>query len=93
MMQDKAVDECVAALAASVDAAVVCALDMPRCMSAAELAKACAEKGLVCEPAPDVTAAIESARAAVGDGTVIVCGSLYLAGETLRILDKKISGG
>lgn len=93
MMQDKAVGECVAALAASVDAAVVCALDMPRCMSAAELAKACAEKGFVCEPAPDVTAAIESARAAVGDGTVIVCGSLYLAGETLRILDKKISGG
>ena len=82
-MADKDVDGVIAALLtadALADATIVCAsLDLPRAMPAADLAEHWRAHGAgptVVEP--DAVTALE--RALVGDGPVLVAGSLYLVG-------------
>lgn len=54
------------------------------CRSPQDLAEAARRAGLRAEPAPDVGAALTAALAE-GAGRVVICGSLYLAGEVLAI--------
>jgi dihydrofolate synthase / folylpolyglutamate synthase len=51
-----------------------------------DLAQAAQAQGVQARPCPDVTAALETALAADGPAPhVIICGSLYLAGEVLAL--------
>ena len=82
-MTDKDVDGVIAALLAAdalADATIVCAsLDLPRAMPAADLAEHWrAHRAGPTVVEPDAVAALE--RALVGDGPVLVAGSLYLVG-------------
>jgi dihydrofolate synthase/folylpolyglutamate synthase len=66
------------------DRVVVSALAMSRALPSAELAAVFAGRP---ETAATVAAGLRRARPLAGpDGLVLVCGSLYLAGEVLEIL-------
>lgn len=87
MMEDKAVGECAARLARTFDKAVCCSLDMPRCMGAERLCEVFDRNGLRAVAAENPASALRFALDEADDGTVVVCGSLYLAGEMLRLYD------
>lgn len=86
MMQDKDYAACVREIAAGAAHVVATTLPMPRALPANQLAACAAE---VC---PDVTAASDlreavqlSLRKMEPEGLVLICGSVYLAGEILRM--------
>lgn len=81
MMEDKAVNECMKEISDFSDTVIATQIDMPRCMSADELAKA--GKADICEP--DFKKAIsKAAELAAPDKTVCICGSLYFAAEAKK---------
>ena len=80
MMHDKDISECVPHFSRVADRVIATQIDDPRAANAQELA----EMFVNAEAVPNVKAAIETALA--DDSTVIVCGSLYLAGEARAIL-------
>lgn len=89
MMEDKAVAECAARLARTFDKAICCSLDMPRCMSAKRLCEIFAQNGLCADAAENPAEAVRRALKEADGGTVVVCGSLYLAGEFLNLYDNE----
>ena len=92
MMQDKDYERCVETIATDAVRFTASTLDMPRALSAENL-KACAFS--VCDKVcavSDVCKALESAvRALQEDEMLVICGSVYLAGEILKILDEGFS--
>ncbi|AXS38906.1 folylpolyglutamate synthase/dihydrofolate synthase family protein [Breoghania sp. L-A4] len=56
-------------------------------ISAEDLARNAAEAGLDCEPAPSIDAALKRVGQLCGDGPprILICGSLYLAGDALAL--------
>lgn len=85
MMADKSVEECIAELASCADRIYCTELDIPRCESADDLARAAEKSGkpvvVIKNPIEAVKKALEEADE---DTLTAVCGSLYLAGEIRR---------
>jgi dihydrofolate synthase / folylpolyglutamate synthase len=76
-----------AVLAPVIDHWIVCTLEGPRGMSAAQLAARLAPAAAPVELADSVAAGCERARAAAGPGDrVVVCGSVYTVGPALEWL-------
>jgi dihydrofolate synthase/folylpolyglutamate synthase len=76
-----------AVLAQVIDHWIVCTLEGPRGMSAAQLAARLARAAAPVELADSVAAGCERARAATGPGDrVVVCGSVYTVGPALEWL-------
>ena len=92
MMQDKDYERCVETIASDAVRFTATTLDMPRALSAENL-KTCASS--VCDKVcavSDVCKALESAvHALQKDEMLVICGSVYLAGEILKILDEGFS--
>ena len=89
MMRDKQPERCAQLLSPFAQAVVATQVDFPRALNARALCDLYARAGCVCEAAPDIPAALARAKALAGpDGLVIVAGSLYLAGEVLRLSGK-----
>ena len=91
VMQDKDYHTVIHTIAGVCDAVVACEVrDMPRTLSAKELAQTAKEVCPRCETASDGLAALIRGREIAGkNGAVIVCGSLYLAGEIVGALETK----
>lgn len=88
MMQDKDYAPCVHAIAKRAEHFVATTLDMPRALGADELANTAAQVCCDSVAEGDVRAAINLAREKTPeDGLILICGSVYLAGEILRIAD------
>ncbi len=81
MMEDKDAKECIKILSQNVDGIITTHLDMPRCMDAGKLSQYA--KNVEIEP--DVKSAIK--KALQYKGVVVVCGSVYLAGKVLDIVE------
>ena len=84
MMSDKSYGECVREIAPVAERFIATEIDMPRCVSAEEIAEKAGEDAMVIK---DTAAAVKEAMRQNG-GIVCICGSLYLAGEVKRILKK-----
>ena len=89
MMKDKDVAECAAVYATFADAAVATQISYPRAMPCEELAGILKSHGVAAEAEADEEKAVERARMLAGaDGVVLICGSLYLAGDVrLKLKD------
>ena len=89
MMKDKDTDQCAAVFASIAEAAVATQIDYQRAMPCEELAARLNAHGLTTEAIQDEGQAMARARALAGeDGVVLICGSLYLAGDMrLRLND------
>ena len=86
---DKAVDEALSAIAPRTVEAFAVKTNSPRSLEAGELAARMRACGMVASPSPCLASAIEEARrraVAHGGAKVLVCGSLFLAGEALVLL-------
>jgi len=86
MMSDKAVDECVKIISEKFDTVITTEINMPRCISADELAKLFLENGINATPIKSAENAVKTALAS--EKTVCVFGSLYLAGEIKKSCNK-----
>lgn len=79
---DKDVDGILAPLVPRFDAVIATRYDQARALEPAALAARARAAGALCETAPDLTDAVDRARAAVGrGGLVVVAGSLFAIGE------------
>ena len=89
MMRDKDVDSCAAVFADFMDAAVATQVAYGRAMDCRGLADKLAGHGLRADARRDEGEALALAREWAGeDGLVLICGSLYLAGDMrLRLKD------
>ena len=89
MMKDKDVAECAAVYATFADAAVATQISYPRAMPCRELADILNSCGVSAQAEPDEEKAVARARELAGaDGVVLICGSLYLAGDVrLKLKD------
>lgn len=89
-MRDKNYGQAIALLAGHARRLVLCSLDMPRAASTEELAEAAgAVRGCPVVQARDAEQALRLALDGLGPGeAVVVCGSLYLAGEAHVLLDR-----
>ncbi len=88
MMGDKATGVCIPAVAKRARHLYACAVDWPRAMPAAELAQVASDycETTVCV---SVAAALQQARAEAEPGElVLICGSVYLVGDVLGILER-----
>ncbi len=86
MMQDKDYSACVKAMAERAEHFVATTLDMPRALTAEELADTAKQWCADCSAASNVLTAVNMAREVTAkDGLILICGSVYLAGEILRI--------
>jgi dihydrofolate synthase/folylpolyglutamate synthase len=84
MVRDKDVGSVLSLLPRDAEYFFTCA-DVPRALSAEELAAKAADAGLTGSVHPDVNAALRSALDASGpDDLVLVCGSVFLVGEVDR---------
>ena len=91
-MKDKDVRACAEIYASFVDAAVATNVSYGRALAADDLAAVLREFGLSCLSDGNESAALEKARSLAGDdGVVLVCGSLYLAGD-IRLMLKDDGG-
>ncbi len=89
MMADKATAYCVPRIAARATALYACAVEVPRAMAADQLAAIAAESTQAAAY-PSVEAALDAARREAQPGElVLVCGSVYLAGSVLEILERE----
>lgn len=87
VMADKQVDPMLAALAGLVDSVVVTAPATPRAMPVADLLRRWPGEPGSAVAAASVAAALQTACTRAGrGGAVVVCGSLYVAGEALVAL-------
>ncbi|MBO4886233.1 MAG: bifunctional folylpolyglutamate synthase/dihydrofolate synthase [Clostridia bacterium] len=92
MMKDKDTDECARILAGMADAAVATQIDYPRALPCEALAAQLNAHGLSAEAIADEARALIRARELAGeDGVVLICGSLYLAGD-MRLMLKDDGG-
>lgn len=87
MMEDKDVSGCIAELAKISPEIIATEIDMPRCLRAESLAAAFAKYDICTHiDKYPVSAAKTALKLANNDGTAVVCGSLYLAGEVRKNL-------
>jgi dihydrofolate synthase/folylpolyglutamate synthase len=92
-MRDKDYRGALELLAGRARRLIVCALSMPRAASAQELAEAAADFGCPVLQAADIAHALRLAREGLEpEETIVICGSLYLAGEAHVLLDSARSG-
>ena len=61
-------------------------LDMPRALKASEVKSVCEQIEVESVVITDIKSAIEEAIRISDGGLVCICGSLYLAGEAIKIL-------
>ncbi len=89
MMKDKDVDECAAVYATFSHTAIATQISYPRAMPCEELAGILKSRGVAVEAVADEEQAVARARELAGaDGVVLICGSLYLAGDVrLKLKD------
>ncbi len=88
MMRDKDYPSCVRAIAGRAERFYATQLDMPRALAAEELAELAKTDCSASKATVPIRAALEEALSQVPvDGMLLICGSVYLAGEILRILD------
>lgn len=76
-------------LARWADRGVMCAASNPRAIATNELLRICREIGWPAHAAASPAQALEMAREQARDGTLLVTGSLYLAGEIRPLLRKE----
>ena len=90
MMADKDYETCVQAIASRARRMIATTLDMPRALSAEELAECASMDCSQVRAVSDVGVALREALAdRKEDELLVICGSVYLAGEVLRLFDKK----
>ena len=87
MMGDKDVESCVALYAELAEKIVATQVDYPRAMPAGDLKNLLRTHGVDAEAEATIPAALNRAREIAGeDGVVLICGSLYVAGEARMLL-------
>lgn len=87
MMRDKDVESCISLYAGLAEAAIATQVDYPRAMPSDELRDMMASHGVRAFAEPNVSSALKRAKEIAGaDGVVLICGSLYVAGEARLIL-------
>jgi dihydrofolate synthase/folylpolyglutamate synthase len=90
-MRDKAVSEMAEILFPLADRVIVTHADNPRAATPAEIREAAHRVAVEIDEALDVTAALAKARTAAGlRGLVVVTGSIYIVGESMRALGARI---
>jgi len=90
-MRDKAVSEMAEILFPLADRVIATHADNPRAATPAEIRAAARRVSVDFDEAPEVPAALASARAAAGTrGLVVVTGSIYIVGEAMRMLGVRI---
>ena len=91
MMEDKNVREAVRKLDGVMEKVYTVAPDSPRAMSAKALAAEWERRRIDAEPVASVREALEKALEEGAQRGVLVCGSLYLAGEARPLLKKLLN--
>ena len=91
MMEDKNVREAVRKLDGVMEKVYTVAPDSPRAMSAKALAAEWERRRIDAEPVSSVREALEKALEEGAQRGVLVCGSLYLAGEARPLLKKLLN--
>ena len=91
MMEDKNVREAVRKLDGVMEKVYTVAPDSPRAMSAQALAAEWERRRIDAEPVASVREALEKALEEGAQRGVLVCGSLYLAGEARPLLKKLLN--
>ena len=91
MMEDKNVREAVRKLDGVMEKVYTVAPDSPRAMSAQALAAEWERRRIDAEPVSSVQEALEKALQEGAQRGVLVCGSLYLAGEARPLLKKLLN--
>lgn len=88
MMGDKATEVCIPAVAKRAKHLYACAVDWPRAMPAEELAKVASAycQTTVCTSVED--ALLQARNEATPGEMVLICGSVYLVGDVLGILER-----
>ena len=89
MMQDKDYSECIKSIAGIAKNVIATELDMPRALKACEIKSVCDKIGIESIVLTDIKSAIEEAVRISDGGLVCICGSLYLAGEAIKILKEE----
>ena len=90
-MRDKAISEMTEILFPLAMRVIATRPENPRAASAEEIREAAIRTGAEVETIPDVKAALETALAgAEGKAVVVVTGSIYLVGETMRLLELRV---
>jgi dihydrofolate synthase/folylpolyglutamate synthase len=90
-MRDKAVSEMAEILFPLADRVIVTHADNPRAATPAEIREAAHRVAVEIDEALDVPAALAKARTAAGlRGLVVVTGSIYIVGESMRALGARI---
>ena len=87
MMKDKDVESCVRLYAGMAKEAVATQVDYPRAMAHEELRDLLISHGVNAISVGNIPGAVEKAKEIAGaDGIVLICGSLYVAGEVRMLL-------
>jgi dihydrofolate synthase/folylpolyglutamate synthase len=90
-MRDKAIGEIAEILFPLAERVIVTHADSPRSASASEIREAAIRTATEIEDAPEVSSALDRARAHAGpQGLVVVTGSIYIVGEAMRVLGVRI---
>ena len=90
-MRDKAISEMTEILFPLATRVIATRPDNPRAASAEEIREAASRTATEVETITDVRAALETAlAAATGNTVVVITGSIYLAGEAMRLLELRI---
>jgi len=90
-MRDKAISEMTEILFPLAERVIATRPDNPRAASPDEIQQAAARTGAEIESVVEVARALERARELAVDGAVIVItGSIYLAGEAMKLLEIEI---
>jgi dihydrofolate synthase/folylpolyglutamate synthase len=92
-MRDKAIGEISEILFPLAERVIATSADNPRSATPEEIRDAASRTHVEIEGHPDVPAALERARELAGaDGIVVVTGSIYVVGETMRALGVSVDG-
>lgn len=86
MMSDKDYEECIKALASIAKNVIATEVNMPRSAKAHDIYKICIKNNVNCIEKPDIREAIEAGMELSRGGLLCICGSLYLAGNSRKIL-------
>jgi dihydrofolate synthase / folylpolyglutamate synthase len=91
VMRDKAIAEMAEILFPLAEHVIATHADNPRSATPDEIRQSAARTATEIEEAPDVTAALDRARAlAAPKGVVVVTGSIYIVGEAMRALGVQV---
>lgn len=90
MMQDKDYADCIDSITEIAVNVIATELNMPRSLKACEIQRVCNDSEKKCIAIPNVKSAISKAVEVSCGGLVCICGSLYLAGEAIKILKEEL---